>query len=302
MTRCERFWNAISGIMEIKDKEERKKAFDDFCEKHRTTVGRIADHYSYCVDVEKRTGVPIGTKLPEGATRPLRTLKRKDPDMEACALDLMLLDEDLKPTEAIRQAKATRVKPVNIPKNCVNDSIENILEYLEPETVDMILTDPPYPEEYLPLWSVLAEKAAVLLKPGGFLVAYSGQFHLTKIFNMLEEYLSYVWTFALTMPGVQNRVMARNIWNGWKPILVFAKSPYEMEWQTDILESPARVKTEHEWQQNIGPVKELVKNFTLEKQLVVDPFLGSGTTMRACEELNRQFFGMDTDEGVFRNG
>jgi len=163
------------------------------------------------------------------------------------------------------------------------------------------LTDPPYPAEYLPLWSVLAEKAEILLKPGGFLVTYAPQFHLPKIYNMLEEHLSYVWTFCLYQPGPHASVMQRNIWTNWKPILVFAKEPYNMMWQTDVITSPARVKTKHEWQQNIEPIKTLIKNFTVENELVVDPFLGSGTTMKACEELNRVFFGMDTDEGVFRD-
>jgi site-specific DNA-methyltransferase (adenine-specific) len=73
-------------------------------------------------------------------------------------------------------------------------------------------------------------------------------------------------------------------------------------WQEDILNSPARVKNEHEWQQNIEPIKTLIEKFSVKGQLVVDPFLGSGTTMKACKELDRQFFGMDTDEDVFRNG
>ena len=238
--------------------------------------------------------------LHESSIKPMKSLKKTNPEMHTQVKELVC--EGLAPNEAIRQVKEAHVKPVVIPENCVNDSIENIMQYLEPETVDLILTDPPYPAEYLPLWSVLAEKAALLLKTGGFLVTYSGQFYLPEIYKMLSEHLEYVWTFALTMSGIQNRVMARNIWNGWKPILVYAKLPYEMEWQTDVLTSPARVKIEHEWQQNIEPVKTLIEKFSLKGQLIVDPFLGSGTTAQAAKELDRQFFGMDTDEGVFRNG
>lgn len=292
MTRCDAYWNKVRKLLAEDDKE----GLVEFCKKHDSTIDKIVAHVKY---VDKYPNTPMGA-LPERATRPLRALERTDKKLHDCALDIML-DEGCKPTEAIRQAKATRVKPVVIPDNCVNDSIENILDYLKPETVDLILTDPPYPAEYLPLWSVFAEKAAILLKSGGFLVTYSGQFYLPEIYKMLSEYLDYVWTFALVLSGTQNRVIARNIWNGWKPILVFAKSPYSMEWQTDILESPARVKTEHEWQQNIEPVKTLIEKFSLKGQLVIDPFLGSGTTMKACKELDRQFFGMDTDEGVFRN-
>lgn len=38
---------------------------------------------------------------------------------------------------------------------------------LEPESVDLILTDPPYPREFLPLWSDLGDLAERVLKRGG---------------------------------------------------------------------------------------------------------------------------------------
>src|SRR5262252_1339849 len=50
-----------------------------------------------------------------------------------------------------------------------------VLGDIEPGTVALVLTDPPYPERYLPLWADLGAWAADALAPGGSLVAYCGQ-------------------------------------------------------------------------------------------------------------------------------
>ncbi|GAJ05416.1 unnamed protein product, partial [marine sediment metagenome] len=56
---------------------------------------------------------------------------------------------------------------------------------------DHIITDPPYPEKYLPLWSDLSRIASRVLKPGGFLITYSGTYHLYEVMNRLSEHLEY---------------------------------------------------------------------------------------------------------------
>ena len=40
----------------------------------------------------------------------------------------------------------------------------------------------------------------------------------------------------------------------------------------------------------------LIRLFTQEKDIVLDPFIGSGTTAVAARQLNRQFIGMDIAE------
>ena len=61
-------------------------------------------------------------------------------------------------------------------------------------TIDLILTDPPYPAEFLHLWKDLFIMAKKVLKPNGFLIAYSGQMYLDKIFQFANEAgLDYYW-------------------------------------------------------------------------------------------------------------
>lgn len=42
--------------------------------------------------------------------------------------------------------------------------------------------------------------------------------------------------------------------------------------------------------------RQLIQRFTKENELVLDVFLGSGTTLYECENLNRKFIGLDINE------
>jgi 16S rRNA G966 N2-methylase RsmD len=62
-------------------------------------------------------------------------------------------------------------------------------ENLQNDSVDLILTDPPYPKEYLHVWGQLGEVAARILKTTGYLVAYSGQLYFNQAMRALDEHL-----------------------------------------------------------------------------------------------------------------
>ena len=70
-------------------------------------------------------------------------------------------------------------------------------------TVDAIITDPPYPREFIPLLTDLSETAARILKPGGICAVMMGQSYLPEAYERLTHALDYQWTIAYLTPGGQ---------------------------------------------------------------------------------------------------
>lgn len=57
-----------------------------------------------------------------------------------------------------------------------------------------------------------------------------------------------------------------------------------------------RNKKKHPTQKPLALIRTLVNLFLFENEIVLDPFVGSGTTLIACEELNRKWIGVEIDE------
>lgn len=60
---------------------------------------------------------------------------------------------------------------------------------------------------------------------------------------------------------------------------------------TDLVEEP----NGHQWQKPISLMERLVKIYTKEGDTVLDPFCGSGQTLQASLNTNRNFIGIDND-------
>ena len=56
----------------------------------------------------------------------------------------------------------------------------------------------------------------------------------------------------------------------------------------------------HPAQKPLDLIKEYVELHTLEGQIVLDCYMGSGTTGVACKELNRNFIGIEIDSNIFK--
>jgi len=172
---------------------------------------------------------------------------------------------------------------------------------LPDESVDLIFTDPPYPKKYLPLYRDLAEHAARLLKPRGFLVTYAGVIFLPEVFDHLKrEELSYGWTFSLLLDeGSQSRIMGRHVIQGWKPLIVASKGQWTSgEWMNDPIRH-ARQKDKYGWQQDAAVAAAVIERFSRPNGVVLDPFMGSGTTGEAAVAVGRQVIGVEADDNRF---
>jgi hypothetical protein len=171
---------------------------------------------------------------------------------------------------------------------------------IEPGSVDAIITDPPYPREYLPLYGDLAHKAAEWLKPGGSLLVMCGQSYLPDVLALLgsESALAYHWTLAYLTPGGQAvQLWPRKVNTFWKPVLWYVKGEYCGDWIGDVAKSAPNDndKRFHDWGQSESGMADLLERFTYPGQMICDPFCGGGTTGVVAAALRRRFIGIDTD-------
>jgi len=63
--------------------------------------------------------------------------------------------------------------------------------------------------------------------------------------------------------------------------------------------STAKEKTEHPTQKPLSLMKYLILTYSNERQIILDPFMGSGTTGVSCLELGRKFIGIEKNERYF---
>lgn len=174
---------------------------------------------------------------------------------------------------------------------------------IEPGSVDAIITDPPYPREYLPLYGDLARKAVEWLKPGGSLLVMCGQSYLPDVLALLgsESALAYHWTLAYLTPGGQAvQLWPRKVNTFWKPVLWYVKGEYRGDWIGDVAKSAPNDndKRFHDWGQSESGMADLLGRFTYPGQLICDPFCGGGTTGVVAAAMRRMFIGIDTDAGA----
>ena len=59
-------------------------------------------------------------------------------------------------------------------------------------------------------------------------------------------------------------------------------------------------KTGHPTQKSLKLMQEIIKVHTNKNDIVIDPFMGSGTTGVACARLNRKFIGIELDDKFYK--
>lgn len=83
-----------------------------------------------------------------------------------------------------------------------------------------------------------------------------------------------------------------------KPIRGTGKMVFNwQEWKRDGKEIPKL----HPTQKPVNVLKRLIEIFTDEYDVVIDPCAGSGSTLRACAELNRSSFGFEIEKKFYRD-
>jgi DNA methylase len=182
-----------------------------------------------------------------------------------------------------------------------NCDFREVGKRIKDETADLIFTDPPFGDEFLPLWDDLGAFASRVLKPGALLVTYAGQAYLGQVIADLSQHLSYVWCLAIVHAHRQSRIHHKRVINAWKPLLVFGKGTSRFP-QTvwDVYQGNGVSKDHHDWEQGLDEAVHYLEALVPAGSLVVDPLMGSATCGEAALRCGMRFQGCEIDAEIFK--
>lgn len=206
-----------------------------------------------------------------------------------------------------------------------------LMKEMPDKSIDLVVTDPPYkttsrgnagnsggmlqkdinkkglvfkyndilPREYIPeLYRVL--------KDGSHCYIMTNHVNLQEILNVATDsgfkfIKSLIW-------NKKNKIMGQYYMSQFEYILFFRKGKGKKInhcGTSDILDIPNKKtkdsngKNLHDTEKPIELMKILISNSSNENEIVLDPFMGIGSTGIASKQLNRNFIGYELDETYF---
>ena len=214
-----------------------------------------------------------------------------------------------------------KIKLIN--GNCL-DTLKNIPN----ESIDLIVTDPPYPTTSRGnagnsggmLQKDINKKGKVftynninckeyapefyrLLKDGSHCYVMTNHINLIDMLNTFTNVGFHFIKSLIWNKG--NKIMGQYYMSQYEYILFFRKGRGKKInncGTSDILSIPNKKtkdkggKNIHDTEKPIELMEVLVNNSSQENELVLDPFMGVGSTGLACIKNNRNFIGIEIDE------
>ncbi len=212
------------------------------------------------------------------------------------------------------------------------DSLE-VLENIPANTIDLIVADPPYNlgkdygnnhdlrgfEEYLHFSRKWLKLAHEKLKPTGTIYVFMGVRFVSYLYHILDQEIGMYFNSWITWHYTQGIGKTKGFSPRHDDILMFTKSEsfkfnldniripqkYFRErnnmaganpgdvWQFSHVHYSNPERENHPTQKPEGLVERIVLASSNENDSVLDPFLGSGTTARVCQQLNRNCIGVE---------
>lgn len=213
-----------------------------------------------------------------------------------------------------------------------NDDCLNVLKEIKSKSVDLIVTDPPYQidntqvgnnSEFAKSFQNVNNELVKSNMTKGFDVAI-----LDELVRVMKNINLYVWCNKKQIMMYLNYFVVEHkcnfdiiIWNKTNAVptffnkyltdkeycLYFKKGgyckPINYEKAKTVYYQPLNVKDKklygHPTIKPLNIISNLIENSSKENDIVLDPFMGSGTTGVACKNLNRKFIGVELDKTYF---
>ena len=205
---------------------------------------------------------------------------------------------------------------MDIDKVYLGDCLQ-LMRDIEDNAVDCVLTDIPYNE---------CNRADNGLRNLNKSKADIGDFDLEELTSILcDKTNGSIYMFCginqvseirktMTTKGLSTRVIVWEktnpspmngdvIWLSGIELCVFGKkkgATYNYHCKNTVLRYPCGSGKVHPTQKPVNLFRELILASTKEGDVILDPFIGSGTTAIAAIRENRHFIGCELDEGYFK--
>lgn len=163
---------------------------------------------------------------------------------------------------------------------------------LEDQSVDVMITDPPYPNRMNLFPDTLVDGLAML---------YLGC-------KKAKKYVAFFWNpFDIPPAPAGWHQVAIHVWHKpdtksithYEVIVVWSKEPKQRVsrvWSIPILDYRSlRDWKPHPTQKPVKLMRYLLEQYTEEGDVVFDPFVGSGTTAVACQQMKRHYIACDNN-------
>lgn len=195
---------------------------------------------------------------------------------------------------------------------------EDALRFLKKipnNSINLIVTDPPYGVERTS-WDDEAptdwiKELPRIMKEDASLLIFCGKQNRFDVEKELRKVGLIFWQELIWIYR-NGGVTRKSSYNGHhEPILWFVKNPKSFhldfngaQWvDTWTVINSARPQSNFKRDQKVHPtqkaldvIKRIVEYHSKEGDIVLDPFIGSGTTAVACKQLNRNFIGCDNNK------
>jgi len=187
--------------------------------------------------------------------------------------------------------------------NCVQ-----LIKSIPNQTIDAVITDPPYGlnkngiknDANLSLYYSILPECYRVLKEDSYFATFFSTKYLPLAFE--KNPFSFLWQVILYCP--EGSVRSPIGFTKFMSCLVFKKgNPRLQKLNKDLfVDTPGKmVEPDEGYIDHPTPkpktfIKELLRMLTAEGNIVLDPFVGSGSTAVACQQLDRHFIGFEIEE------